>query len=100
MPFKTNLRTAIKEKSSCDSRVPSQFTEQACRRRISSQERFFRMEASPISVPKTLRENGKAIDRPLCFQGVSPAHQLPTYVAWRRDPYSATNAFKQQVHSQ
>ena len=28
------------------------------------------------------------------------SHQLPTYVAWRRDPYSATNAFKQQVHSQ
>ena len=63
----------IQMDNNCDSRVPSQCTEQACRHRISSQDRFFRMEASPLSVPKNLRENWKAINRPLCFQGVSPA---------------------------
>ena len=94
MSSQTNLATAIKEKSNCDSRVPSQCTEQACRQRISSQGKFFKMEASPLIVPKTLCEKGKVINRPLCFQGVSPA-----YIAWRRDPYSnkyihaATNNF-------
>ena len=91
LSFQTNLETAIKEKSNCDSRVPSQCTEQACRHRISSQDRFFGMEASPLSVPKTLCENDKAINRPLYFQGISPASNN---VAWRRKPYSlATNAF-------
>ena len=68
--------SAIKEKSNCGSRVPSQCTEQACRHRISSQDRFFRMEASPLSVPKILCENGKAINGPPCFQGVSPASNI------------------------
>ena len=53
LSFKTNLKTAIKEKSNCNSRIPSQCAEQACRHRISSKDRFFRMEASPLSVPKT-----------------------------------------------
>ena len=52
------------------------FTEQACRHRSSSQDRFFRTEASPLSVPKTLCENGKAINRPLCFQGVLSASKI------------------------
>ena len=34
------------------------------------------MEASTLSVPKTLRENGKAINRPLSFQGVSSASNI------------------------
>ena len=86
LPVQTNLGTAIKEKSNCDSRVPSQCTEQTCRHRISSQGRFFRMEASPLSVK---------MGKPLVDLFASTvSHQLPTYVAWRRDPYSvATNAF-------
>ena len=76
LSFKTNSGTAIKGKSNCDSRVPSQCTEQACKYRISSKDRFFRMEASPLSVPKILRENAKSINRPLCFQGVSPASHI------------------------
>ena len=74
--FQTNLGTAIKEKGNCDSRVPSQCNEQARRHRISSQDRFIRMAASPLSVSKTLCENGKAINRPLCFQGVSSASNI------------------------
>ena len=54
LSFKTNMVTAIKEKSSCDSRVPSQYTGQACRHRISPKDRFFRMEASLLSVPKKM----------------------------------------------
>ena len=34
------------------------------------------MEASPLSVPKTLCENEKAIHRSLCFQGVSSASDI------------------------
>ena len=52
------------------------FTEQACRHRSSSQDRFFRTEASPLSVPKTLCENGKAINRTFCFQGVSQSFNI------------------------
>ena len=70
LSFQTNLGTAIKEKTKCDSRVPSQQTEQACRHRNSSLDSFFRMEASPLTVSKTLYENGKAIEGPFCFQGV------------------------------
>ena len=51
LSFQINLGTANKEKSNCDSRVPSQWIEQACRHRISSQDRFFRMEGSPFNVP-------------------------------------------------
>ena len=48
------------------------------------------MKASPLSVPKTLCENGKAINRPLCFQGVSPASNICSL----EDPNSvAKNAF-------
>ena len=70
LSFQTNLGNAIKEKSNCDSRVPSQQTEQACRHRNSSLDSFCRMEASPLTVSKTLYENGKAIEGPFCFQGV------------------------------
>ena len=81
----------LRKKVTVTVRVSSQHTEQACRHRISSQDRFFGMEASPLSVPKTLCENDKAINRPLYFQGISPASNN---VAWRRKPYSlATNAF-------
>ena len=37
---------------------------------------FSRMETSPLSAPKALHENGKAINRPLCFQDVSPASNI------------------------
>ena len=76
LPYRTIfVRTVVKEKSSCDSRVPSQCTEEACRHRISSQDRFFRMEAMGKSL----------ID---LFASRVP-HQLSIYVAWRKDSYSA-----------
>ena len=52
---------------------------------------FSRMEASPLSAPKALHENGKAINRPLCFQDVSPASNI---CSRRIHPnIAATNAF-------
>ena len=72
LSFQTDLGTAIKEKSNCDSRIPSQCTEKACRHRISLHDRFFRLEASPLGVPKTFCD----LFRPLCCQGVSPASNI------------------------
>ena len=69
----TYLGAVITETSSCDSRVPFQWTEQACRHRILLQDRFFRMEASPLIVTNTLCDNGKTI---LFFQGVSSASNI------------------------
>ena len=47
LSFQTNLGTAIKEKSNCDRRVPSQDTEQACRHRIPSQDKFLEWKLAP-----------------------------------------------------
>ena len=66
-----------KSDSDSDTRVPSQCTEQECKHRISLQDRFFRMEASPLSVPKTVKMGKPLID--LFVSRVS--HQLLTYVA-------------------
>ena len=57
---KTNLGASIKEKS--NDTVPSQCTEQAYKRRVSSQGRFFRTENSPLNILETLFDNWNAIE--------------------------------------
>ena len=91
LSFQTNLETVIKEKSNCDNRVPSQCTEQACRHRISSQDRLFGMKPASSVFQRLFVKMGKLL---IDLFASRVSHQLPKYVAWRRDAYNvATNAF-------